>query len=182
MVNDVAYPIRPEDRTNTLIMLTLQYQAQVNERINGVSDSIGVLQADNEALKEALRQVAENQFAASKEGEGMIEAITELKTKTDSIDSTVRSVERDVAVLKNTVDIGFKDLREDIRELKQTIEKLNSPIEQLRSDMICVKKDTEFIKEKSEKTASGRKWTVTTIIAAAGLLATIFKIVYDLVK
>jgi chromosome segregation ATPase len=107
----------------------------------------------------------------------MNEAIIELKQKASSIDNVVRELEKDVAVIKNTLDINFTNITNTLSEIKDSINSLKTPVNKLSDQMIEANKDIQELKTKQNEAVTNKKWIATTVIATLGLIGTVVKLI-----
>jgi predicted nucleic acid-binding Zn-ribbon protein len=128
-------------------------------------------------LKDILGQLYLEKMAAPSKEDDIMNDIAEIKTKVYDIDGTVRKIESDLAVVKNTIDLKFDQFSKSIDELKSMDSKIESKL-----DKIIEKMDSYVTKEEFHRATDRKRFTITTWIALASALASIGTVVVSIIK
>lgn len=154
---------------------------RINERLNELREKefndILIQQGKLQLSRQLLDEVyVKSYLASTKEGDGTMDQYTELKVKIDSIDSTVRTIEKDVVSIKTAIDIKFDRLSDDIRDLKNSIQQVDNKVVSTANDLRMEMKSNQ------DQGITGKRFFTNTLISSAAALAAVVTVVITIFK
>lgn len=166
------YPYRPDTEIIIkAISVLAEYQKSYDISLKTVKMDVDRVKENHEAFTAIIEQIESGKLiAAHRESEDMADII-EIKSKVNDIDASVRKLETDVAVIKNTLDQKFASTESTLKEIRDELKEMRAEskteFKQTRDDFKAE------LKELRSEGITSKRYNITTAITFAALLVAI---------
>lgn len=149
---------------------TIEVHKEFEENIKNVRMQLKDAARGNVYLQEVLKQLfIENYTAPSREGDDIMNEISTMNARLSVVETEVKNITTTVNRMETALaNMPTKDFIENII-LKATVK--------YDTEIAVIKNNISEINKKADNTVTNRKWIVTTVVAALGLIATVIKII-----